>query len=134
MVITGLLIAMLAACGGDDDDGGARDGATADGAGSDGASADGARTDGARIDGAPAIDGTWVDAGPTSCGAETCSADQVCVELAGGALLQQCEADPCAPGRLEPGCACESRGCVGGCSLSGRTIYCNTCPPGPPCP
>ena len=65
---------------------------------------------------------------------ETCGADQLCYQIAGGALLVECRANPCGDGAIESSCACEDLGCPGGCSVSGRMVYCNTCPPGPPCP
>lgn len=72
---------------------------------------------------------------PFACGDDPCAADQLCLEQAGGALLQACTDNPCGEGPITPECACAGRSCAGGCTVSGRTVQCNTCPPdGPPCP
>lgn len=80
--------------------------------------------------------GTWklsasACTGPT-CGGAQCSPGQICLQLAGGALLEECADNPC-PG--EPlTCSCGADICPGTCmSFSGLTLQCNTCPAGEQC-
>ncbi|NCQ61089.1 MAG: hypothetical protein GW913_10540 [Myxococcales bacterium] len=59
----------------------------------------------------------------------SCSGDQVCRQDVGGAFLADCQANPCGDMPIEKSCACT--GCAPeNCTISGRTVTCNTCPSG----
>jgi len=71
--------------------------------------------------------GTFTCEGGASSG--TCTGDQVCRQDVGGAFLADCQANPCGDMPLEKSCACT--GCAPeNCTISGRTVTCNTCPSG----
>ncbi len=78
--------------------------------------------------------GAWrVETGPCTgafCQSQTCAPGQVCLMLAGGALLVECVQNTCADGAISCGClqTCAGTCTIGGSLESGVTIQCNTCP------
>ncbi|MBO6938320.1 MAG: hypothetical protein JJ863_25345 [Deltaproteobacteria bacterium] len=84
-----------------------------------------------------AYEETWsvtsTECGDLECGGTTCAAPELCVERVGGALLTECEPSPCGDGPLYTNCMCSLCPEGSGCSVSGRTVTCNTCTDAP-CP
>jgi hypothetical protein len=83
---------------------------------------------------ATCANGAWnVETGACTgvfCHSQTCAVGQVCLMLAGGALLVDCVANTCGTGAI--GCGC-LQSCAGSCAVTGSiqtgvTIQCNTCP------
>jgi hypothetical protein len=62
-------------------------------------------------------------------GGSTCAADEICNQNVGGAFLVECRANPCGDMPLEKSCACTDCS-PENCTISGRTITCNTCTSG----
>jgi hypothetical protein len=68
-------------------------------------------------------------------GGPSCPAGMICMQIAGGAVSDNCVSNTCRAGPI--GCDCISS-CVGTCTVSGNAqgigISCNTCPQGQFCP
>ncbi|NOY91787.1 MAG: hypothetical protein GXP55_11375 [Deltaproteobacteria bacterium] len=62
-------------------------------------------------------------------GGGPCTGDQVCNQNVGGAFLTECRANPCGDMPIEKSCACTDCS-PENCTISGRTVTCNTCPSG----
>jgi hypothetical protein len=71
----------------------------------------------------------------SSAGGSSCPPGMICMQLAGGAVTEECVQNTCGTGPI--GCGCLTS-CAGACGVSGTSggiqVSCNTCPPGQLCP